>query len=530
MFDSSRGLVLFDHLRVPYRVTEDGSESTASGPSSRHRAGSRVHRLTPSGVGVGARLCWPEVADGAPLAELVPPRRMVRLGALTFPARLLPTGALRRELATAGIGHDWAVAEPVTDVAGHALGAVLRSPHGDVALPFDPDDVVLSCWGERFGPPGRSPVALARRSALLAYYRVRPLLPRRVQIALRRAYARVQVRSRFPAWPLEESLHGFYDAMLGYAAEVAGRAVPWIAPWPRGHEWALVLTHDVETADGVTLIPGLREVEERHGYMSSWNFVPRRYEVPRSVLARLGDEGCEIGIHGLYHDGRDLESARVLGERLPEMIRYAQEWGAVGFRSPATQRDPDLIGSLPFDYDSSYPDTDPFEPQRGGCCSWWPFVNGNVVELPITLVQDHTAFVILRRRDPGLWLDKADALRRRGGMALLITHPDYTPLGPVAEAYNALLARYAQDPTAWRALPREVASWWRRREASEVRPNGDNWVVAGPAAGEASVRLAVPASGPEVSRPIGREDGTARAALPQDAGTSRSTTPRYTRR
>ena len=104
--------------------------------------------------------------------------------------------------------------------------------------------------------------------------------------------------------------------------------------------------------------------------------MPKRYEVPESVLMDLANRGCEVGIHGLYHDGRDLESARMLQERLPEMVRYAQQWGAGGFRSPATQRGWDLIAALPFDYDSSYPDTDPFEPQGGGCCSWLPFMNG----------------------------------------------------------------------------------------------------------------------------------------------------------
>ena len=80
---------------------------------------------------------------------------------------------------------------------------------------------------------------------------------------------------------------------------------------------------------------------------------------------------------------------------------------------------------LGFDYDSSYPDTDPYEPQPGGCCSWLPFFNGDLVELPITLPQDHTLFEILGASTSALWLDKARFLRDRGGMALMITHPDY---------------------------------------------------------------------------------------------------------
>ena len=70
---------------------------------------------------------------------------------------------------------------------------------------------------------------------------------------------------------------------------------------------------------------------------------------------------------------------------------------------------------LGFDYDSSYPDTDPYEPQAGGCCSWLPFTNGDLVELPITMPQDHTLFTILRVEDERPWLDKAAFLRERVG-------------------------------------------------------------------------------------------------------------------
>jgi len=49
-------------------------------------------------------------------------------------------------------------------------------------------------------------------------------------------------------------------------------------------------------------------------------------------------------------------------------------------------------------------------------------------------------------------------------MALVLTHPDYLPEGGRAfAAYERLLARYADDDTAWKPLPREVAAWWRLR-------------------------------------------------------------------
>jgi hypothetical protein len=197
----------------------------------------------------------------------------------------------------------------------------------------------------------------------------------------------------------------------------------------------------------------------------------------------------------MYHDGRDLADG-VYQQRLPEMRRWAQRWQASGFRSPATHRAWDTMASLPFEYDSSYPDTDPFEPQPGGCCSWLPFFNGPIVELPITLTQDHTAFVILRRTDAGMWIGKSERIRAAGGMALLITHPDYLRQAPIARAYEEFLARFADDDSAWRALPVDVGRWWRRRAQSRLARAGDGWQVVGPARAEARVLTRPPARTP----------------------------------
>jgi hypothetical protein len=140
------------------------------------------------------------------------------------------------------------------------------------------------------------------------------------------------------------------------------------------------------------------------------------------IFQQLRDEGFEIGVHGLHHDGRDISE---LNARLPLIRKYAEEWGAAGFRSPATLRDWTSMPLLGFDYDSTYSDTAPYEPQPGGCCSWLPYMIDDLVELPITVPQDHTLFEILGGLDEGLWLEKVRFLKERGGMALVLTHPDY---------------------------------------------------------------------------------------------------------
>lgn len=354
----------------------------------------------------------------------------------------------------------WLTVEGVRVYARTRGTAILRE-RGRIHLPFDPDEAVRNLRSEAYVQPSWR--SLARR----AYYRVRPLLPREAQLAARRAFTRVQRRATFPRWPLETALHDLVELVASLAEEAAGRPLPRRPTWPDGRSWALVLTHDVETAAGLAQIRDVRRIEERHGLRSSWNLVPQRYAVDDALVAELAAAGHEIGVHGLRHDGRDLATRRTLQRRLPAMRAAAARWGAVGFRAPATQRRWHWMPELGFDYDSSYPDTDPYEPQAGGCCSWLPFFNEQLVELPITVPQDHTVFELLGHPDESTWVAKIEALRVRGGMALVLTHPDYLGPGSAAlHAYERLVARYAHDRTVWHALPREVAAWWRRRAAA----------------------------------------------------------------
>lgn len=482
MFVCSEALLVLDHFRVPYDAasTDDALAPRADGYAS------LVPRAAPA-----RSLRWPSLTTDSPVRRLAGEPSGFQLGELLLHGRIVPEHVLRGSLLDPA--KEWSPAEPVM-VGARRLGSVWRSDTGDVVLPFDPNEIVTTFWSEAYqtGQSGK-PTSRLRSMAVSCYYLVRPLIPRPVQISARRLYSRVQARTPFPRWPVEPSLHQFYDLVLGWAADVAGEDVPHIAPWPGGRTWALVLTHDVETADGLRQVPGLRDIELAAGYRSSWNLVPRRYEVTDDVVAQLKAGGFEVGLHGLYHDGRDLADG-IRERRLPEMRQWAQRWDAQGFRSPATHRAWDTMAALPFEYDSSYPDTDPFEPQPGGCCSWLPYFNGRVVELPITLPQDHTLFVILRQTDARIWIEKAEKIRASGGMALLITHPDYLGLGPIAAAYEQLLQRFAADPSLWRALPIEVSRWWRRRAESGLERTEQGWRVVGPASEEGRVALTRPAS------------------------------------
>jgi hypothetical protein len=126
-------------------------------------------------------------------------------------------------------------------------------------------------------------------------------------------------------------------------------------------------------------------------------------------------------------------------------------------------RQPDWMQALDVEYDLSFFDTDPFEPISGGTMSIWPFFIGHFVELPYTLVQDHTLTLILKETSPRLWLEKLDFIEKYHGMALVNTHPDYLRSKLTWNVYYEFLNEMKQRDYYWHALPGEVARWWKSR-------------------------------------------------------------------
>jgi hypothetical protein len=485
LFKTSHPFAFFDYFRVPYECRPPGQPTGPIG------AAAFARTLTVEAPpGQDSRFLMWIGADARPAARTAAGKLgCYQLDGFTFFGHVAADAAVLAMLPQPG--HGWHQAEPIRSADGRRVAAIWRDTDGNVFLPFDPGEVMRLYWSEGYREIGRSGIAaLGRAAALRGYYLARPAMPRSAQLALRRLFSRVQGASSFPGWPIEDSLHDFYNWLFTLIADLAARPVPFLGLWPDGRSWALVLTHDVETAVGYSEMDLLRGPERASGYHSSWNFVGARYQVDEEMVRKLQDDGCEIGVHGLQHDGRDL-AKRLIDERLPAMWEYAARWNAVGFRSPATHRDWELMHRLGFEYDSSYTDTDPYEPQPGGCCTYLPYLNRGTVELPITLPQDHTLFTILRHADASLWLRKAGHIRDRGGMVLVLTHPDYAHDQRLADGYKKLLDTFADDGTAWCALPREVAAWWRGRAASTISGSGDAWRIDGPASGTGQVCFAV---------------------------------------
>ncbi|MFZ5877411.1 MAG: hypothetical protein ACOYXU_13535 [Nitrospirota bacterium] len=300
------------------------------------------------------------------------------------------------------------------------------------------------------------------------FYRVKPFIPRWLQIWLRRTLIAVRAPYHTRVWPINERSN---QPPTGWSG------------WPEKKRFALVLMHDVETERGQDKCRRLMDLEKSMGFRSSFNFVPERYPVSSALRRELVAEGFEVGVHGLKHDGKLFLSRATFQEGAIRINRYLKDWGAVGFVSPSMHRNLTWMHDLDIEYDASTFDTDPFEPQPGGVETIFPFtVQGEhgrrgYVELPYTLPQDFTLFVLMKEHDIGIWKKKLDWIVANGGMALLITHPDYMAREqderrvdeyPIARYRDFLdYARRQYAGQYWQPLPRELARFWRE-SASEA--------------------------------------------------------------
>jgi peptidoglycan/xylan/chitin deacetylase (PgdA/CDA1 family) len=293
------------------------------------------------------------------------------------------------------------------------------------------------------------------------YYIIKPVLPRRLQLCVRRKVVQFQSKKCTDKWPIDENSAKVPDGWHG---------------WPSGKKFALVLTHDVESSAGQERCPDLMELEEGLGFRSSFNFVPLRYAVSPALRESLAERGFEVGVHGLYHDGKYYLTRNTFAERAKKINGYLKEWNSVGYRAPAMFNKLEWFHDLDIEYDASTFDTDPFEPNAEGVGTVFPYfvrcgrTKKVFVELPYTLVQDFTLFVLMRKDNIDIWKRKLDWLASHGGVALINTHPDYMKFGRgtcgseqyPAERYSEFL-EYVNDryrDEYWDVLPRDMARFW----------------------------------------------------------------------
>lgn len=352
-----------------------------------------------------------------------------------------------------------------TGLEGSTVVLAARRSDGDVELAFDPDRAVRALASAR-SPLGRRPAA----ARLPFNYR---RVPRVVRTALRDLMARrrADALEAFPAWPVEPSAEIVRRIYL-HARRVLDPDLEPAPFWPEGRRFALVLTHDVDSAEGLALAPELAQEEHDRGLSSCWFLVGRDYELAEGPLERLRETGGELALHDAHHDNRGAFLApEVIARRLDSVRDQVERLGMRGFRSPSMLVSEPLYDALEkrFEWDSSVADT-ALLPVRGGCGTVFPSERGRLTVLPLTVPPDGQ--LVGRGMSPeeilAAWIAKAEWVRSTGGVAMLLTHPErgFTADSDMRAAHRSFLDWAAAQTDAWRVLPTQLADRWRDRTPS----------------------------------------------------------------
>jgi len=367
------------------------------------------------------------------------------------------------------------------------------------ALPFDPSEIIDNLRLEKYVSAANAEIPYIANSRAISrrvYYALRPLFPVHFRRILQRFALRDWQKISFPAWPLDTTVDDLIRYLWTYVLKATGaEQIPFIWYWPEGFQSCAIMTHDVETAEGLEFCPTILKLEQETGIRSSFELVPEvRYAVPPHVLETIRREGGEVCVHGLNHDGKLFSSEELFRNRAKAINQYAEKWGARGFRSPIMYRNFAWYDAFDFSYDMSVPNVAHLDPQRGGCCTVFPFFVGDMVELPLTTIQDYPLYNIIRSDPMDMWTKQIESIVARHGLVSFIIHPDYTIERSRQDLYRELLqtlGTYAKQQNMWLALPGEVDTWWRdRNNMTLMRGEDGSWSVRGKGSERASVAYA----------------------------------------
>jgi hypothetical protein len=353
--------------------------------------------------------------------------------------------------------------------------------NSSVVLPFDPHEVIENLRLERY-PRGH----MGRYENVLKsiYYRLRPFMNRTMRVGVQKVRAANWEKRSFPQWPVDTTVDNIHERLLLLALEASGiDKLPFIWFWPDGARGCVSMTHDVETAAGRDFCTQLMDIDDSFDLRSSFQVVPtERYQVTSKYLNSIRARGFEICVQDLNHDGRLFDNREEFVRRVSMINYYGRQFGASGFRSAILYRNLDWYQDLDFSFDMTVPNVAPLDPQRGGCCTVMPYFIGDVLEIPLTTVQDYTLFHLLNERSIKLWKIQLDKILSKNGLASFLVHPDYIIEPETQAVYRELLAELKEmrrSHALWAALPGDINRWWRARNQMSLVKDGKSWHITG---------------------------------------------------
>jgi len=374
---------------------------------------------------------------------------------------------------------------------GRSSNADVKVEGSRLHLPFDPAEVIDNLRLERYLGSQGERIGLLRK----LYYYVRPFTNLSTRKRIQKFHARNWEKNSFPHWPVDTTVEDLCEKLLLLAMQAKGvDKVPFVWFWPDSFQSALMMTHDVETSAGRDNCGTLMDLNDAYGIKASFQIVPKdRYEISENFLRSIRERGFDVEVQDLNHDGRLFDDHDEFLRRATSINRYAKEFGATGFRAAVLYRKPEWYSAFNFSFDMSMPNVAPMDPQRGGCCTVMPYFIGNILELPVTTVQDYTLFNVLNQHSIDLWKIQMDLIQSKNGLISFIVHPDYVVKQQQRSVYECLVKHIQaarQENSIWCAKPSEVDNWWRARSRMTVEKEGNSWRIKGKGAERATLAYA----------------------------------------
>jgi hypothetical protein len=361
---------------------------------------------------------------------------------------------------------------------------------GKAYLTFDPSEVIENLRRERYVEDWRSGLSSA---VAQMYYFLRPALPVGVRRHLQKFHLRGWNELPFPRWPVDCSVDSLHEELMLLSLRASGvTRIPFVWFWPEGSSSCAIMTHDVESKEGKNFCRTLMDIDDSFGIKASFQIIPEgRYRVSHEFLESIRQRQFEVVVHDLNHDGHLYKSREQFLKRAAKINFYGKEYGAEGFRAGVLYRKQTWYDALKFSYDMSIPNVAHLDPQRGGCCTVMPYFLGDILEIPVTTVQDYTLFNVLNDYSIDLWKQQIEILMGKHGLMSFIVHPDYLLKPRECGVYKALLKHLTflrREKAVWVTTPGEVNRWWRQRSEMRLVEDGHGWRIEG--LGKERARLA----------------------------------------
>jgi len=398
-----------------------------------------------------------------------------------------------RDAVCYGRYHGRRPAESSAGPALHDASLDTTTREGTVYLPFDLTAVVDNLRWERYVADWHDQQASSFQVKM--YYLIRSALPFSVRSYLKKLHLKGWETVAFPRWPVDCSVDNLLEHLLLLSLEATGaERIPFIWFWPDGASSCAIMTHDVETKVGQQFCSTVMDIDDSFGIKASLQIIPeQRYSVDREFLDSVRRRGFEVVVHDLNHDGHLYRDRQEFMRRAEKINSYGDEFGAEGFRAAVLYRKQPWYDALKFSYDMSIPNVAHLDPQPGGCCTVMPFFIGNILELPVTTIQDYMLFHILNDYSINLWKRQAGLIMAKHGLMSFIVHPDYIMEARERSIYETLLgylARLRDEEDVWIALPGEVNRWWRQRAEMELVEDGNGLRIEGRGSERARIAFA----------------------------------------